>query len=264
MPAPLSAWLGEAARLVHACIEAATRWGPAGAVGAVFALAVIEAVALPRRIRAKAIWVLVVAACGVLAAGDLRWQAREAQSAVGGEIAALQGLWDQWDRLSRTLPAASETPAASFETVDDALASLSARVAGIEGQIAVLKERSKGRSISDEAAAKLADYLRQFGSYPAVVSCVPDDVEAYNYANQLVNILRAAGWDARGPEVSAVRDGATAMGVTILVRDPHAPEAAKIVLDTLTRFNIPYQSGIAASDAIPDNATVELFVAKKP
>jgi hypothetical protein len=256
MPTRLIGWLDEAAR-----------WGPALAVAVVFAVALIEAVVLPRRIWAKAAWILVVAACGALASGDLRWQGRQEQArqrAASDEIAALRGLWDQWDRVSQTLPAAGEHPAASFDTTDDALASLSAQVSGIGRQIAALQEQPKGRSIDVETAAKLVDYLRQYGSYPAVVSCVPDDIEAYNYATQMVNILRTAGWDAHGPEITAVLANAAAMGVTVVVRDQHAPEAAKILLDALTRFNVPYQSGIAERAAIPDTATVELFVAKKP
>jgi hypothetical protein len=260
MPARLIAWLDEAAR-----------WGPALAVAIVFAVALIEAVMLPRRVWAKGAWILVVAACGGLAGGDLQWQKQGRQQqeqgrhrAESNEIAALHGLWDQWDRVSETLPAAGEHPAASFDTTDDALASLSAQVSGIGRQIAALQEQPRGRSIDGETATKLVDYLRQYGSYPAVVSCVPDDVEAYNYATQMVNILRAAGWDAHGPEITAVLASAMAMGVTVVVRDQHAPEAAKILLDALARFNVPYQSGIAESEAILDTATVELFVAKKP
>ena len=52
--------------------------------------------------------------------------------------------------------------------------------------------------------------------------------------------------------------------MSVFVRDPHSPGAAKILLDGFIRFNIPFQSGVAASEAILDNATVELFVAKKP
>jgi hypothetical protein len=254
MPARLILWLDEAAR-----------WVPALAVAVVFAVALIEAVVLPRRIWAKGAWILVVAACGAFAGGDLRWQGRQEQAkqrAESDEIATLHGLWDQWDRVSQRLPAAGEQPAASFDTTDDALASLSAQVSGIGRQIAVLQEQPKapkGRSIDGETAAKLVDYLRQYGSYPVVVSCVP-----YNYATQIVNIMRAAGWDAHGPEITAVLANAAAMGVTVVVRDQHAPEAAKILLDALTRFNVPYQSGIAESEAILDTATVELFVAKKP
>jgi hypothetical protein len=249
--------------------EAAARWGPLVPLALVAAVALIEALALPRRIAAKGGWVLVVGACTALAfAGSLSQQRANRAAAsdeLAAETAALRGLWTEWDALSRSLPPPSgDSPAAAFDTVDDALASLSAKVASIEGQIAALKAGEKGRSVDDETAAKLADYLRQYGSYRAVVSCASGDLEAYTYANQLANILRAAGWDANGPEATTAPGEGTAMGVSLYVRNPAAPEAAKILVDAFTRFNIPYQSGVAASDAIPDTATVELFVAKKP
>jgi hypothetical protein len=253
-------------------IDAGVRLGPAIPVAIVFAIALIEAVVLPRRIWAKGVWIVAVLACGALASGDLHLQQQRthtatltaSQAVTNDEIAALQGLWGQWDAVSRTLPPAGQTPVASFDTVEDAFVALSFQAGQISQQIAVLRQQSKGRSIDDDTAAKLADYLRQSGSFPVVVSCVPDDVEAYAYANQLGNILRAAGWDAHGPEISAARPGAAAMGVSVAVRDPRSPGAAKILLDGFIRFNIPFRSGIAASDAILDNATVELFVAKKP
>ena len=257
MPTQLTTWL-----------DAVVRWGPAIPVAIVFAIALAEAVALPRRVWAKGIWVVAVLACAALAGADLRLQRRQlqaaSQTAMADEVAALRGLWGQWDAVSRTLPPASDTSAASFDTIQDALVSLSIQVAQIDRQIAALRLQFKGRTIDDETAAKLADYLRQFGSFPVLVSCVPDDVEAYGYANQLVNILRASGLDAHGPEISAVRPGAAAMGVSVFVRDPRTPGAAKILVDAFTRFNIPFQSGIASSEAILDAATVELFVAKKP
>jgi hypothetical protein len=256
MPQQLTAWL-----------DAAVRWGPAIPVAIVFAIALVEAVALPRRVWAKGVWVVAVLACGALAGADLRLQQQRSQTAdqaaASDEIAALHGLWGQWDAVSRTLPPADEAAASSFDTLQDALVSLSIQVAQIDRQIAALRAQSKGRSVDDDTAAKLADYLRQLGSFPVLVSCVPDDVEAYGYANQLVNILRAAGWDSHGPEISVV-PGAAAMGVSVFVRDPRSPGAAKILLDAFTRFNIPFQSGVAASEAILDNVTVELFVARKP
>jgi hypothetical protein len=253
MPAQLSAWL-----------EVAAQWGPAVPVAIVFAVALIEAIVLPRRLPAKVAWALAILACGGLALADLRWQERQRQQAGGDEIAGLQGLWDQWDRVSQTLPAAGEKPAAAFDTAADALASLSAQISGIARQIAALKEQVQSRSIGGETAAKLSDYLRQYGPYSVIVSCVPDDIEAYAYATQMVNMLRAAGWDARGPEASAVLATATTMGVTVFVRDQRAPDAAKALLDAFTRFNIPFQSGIADSEGAADGATAELFVAKKP
>lgn len=253
-------------------LDAAVQWGPVVPAAIGFALALIEAVVLPARLWVKGICVVIVLGCGMLASADLNVQRHRAQSiavaatqvAAGEQIAALHGLWSQWDALSQTLPPVDKIPPASFETTKDALASLSSQVALINRQINALKDRSQVRSIDDLMAPKLADYLHQFGSFPVVVSCVPNDVEAYDYANQIVNILRAAGWDAHGPEISAARSEAVAMGISVFVRDPRSPGAAKILLDGFTRFNVPFQSGITASEAILDNATVELFVARKP
>lgn len=231
------------------------------------ALALIQALAVPARLWAKALWTLAVLAAVVATAALVRQQTEATSAAAGAtaakEISTLQGLWTRLDALSQQLPPAGDPPAPSFAGIDDAAASLSAKAAAIEAQIAALKEKMKGRAIADDAAAKLADYLRQFGGYRVVVSCVPDDVEAYTYANQLVGILRMAGWDARGPEITAAGDAA-AMGVSLFARDPRSADGAKILVDAFTRFNVPYQTGLAASDAIPDTATVELFVAKKP
>ena len=43
-----------------------------------------------------------------------------------------------------------------------------------------------------------------------------------------------------------------------------APNSAKALVDAFAKFNIPYQSGVIASEMIPDATTVELFVAPKP
>jgi hypothetical protein len=239
----------------------AERWRP---FLPIIVLALMQAAVLPARWWAKGAWVLAVVAAGASVGVGL-WQQQHAdQTAAAGEIAALKGLWTQWDAVSQKLPQAGEAPAASFETLGDALASLSVKVASVDDQIAALREQGKGRSIDDEIAAKLVDYLRRHDASRAVVSCVPNDIEAYTYANQLVTVLRMGGWEARGPEMTTVLGEAAAMGVSLFVRDPRSPEAAKILVDAFTRFNVPYQTGLAASDAIPDTATVELFVAKKP
>ena len=64
---------------------------------------------------------------------------------------------------------------------------------------------------------------------------MPNDLEAYTYANQLVTILTMAGWDARGPELTVAAD-ATAMGVSLYVRDPRTADAVKILIDAFNRF----------------------------
>lgn len=259
--AHLHNWLGKAAGL-----------GPTLPLVIVLAIALFEAVVLPWRYWVKGALALLVVVCGVGAAMLLRWEqqangaaAAELTNRLGSETAALHGLWSQWDELSKTLPPSSgQTPAASFDNVDDALASLSAKVAVVKGQIAALKAGETARAVDPATATKLEDYLRQYGSYRVVVSCVPSDVEAYTYANQFVDIFKTAGWDASGPEQTANVLPGPAMGVTVFDRDPSAPDAAKILLDAFTQFDIPHAVGITADYAIPDSATVELFVAKKP
>ena len=249
-------------------IAEAARWGPVAPVALIFAVALFQAVVLPWRLWAKGAWVATVVLCGIGAVALLRGEQQVSRSVAAdrlvAETEALRGLWAQWDALSRTLPPAADAPAAAFDTLDDALASLSAKVAGINEQIAALKTGAVGRAVDPATAVKLADDLRQYGSYRVVVSCAQSDVEAYTYANQLVDILKAAGWDANGPEATANVIEEPAMGVSVFVRDPTAPDAAKILLDAFTQFNIPHQPGISADNAIPDTATAELFVAKKP
>ncbi|HVH78336.1 MAG TPA: hypothetical protein VM782_03015, partial [Stellaceae bacterium] len=249
---------------LNAIAEEALRGGPALPVAIGFALALLEAVILPRRLWGKALAVLVVVLCGAGAAALLRHEqhtsraivASQAAGRVAAETSALHGVWVQLDGLARTLPSPTKATPEKFDTVDNAAASLNAKVASLTEQVTALKTGSVGRSIDPANATKLADDLRQYGSYRAVVSCVTGDDEAYSYANQLVGILKIAGWDAHGPESTANVVEAPAMGVTVLVRDPSAPDAAKILLAAFDRLNIAHQPGISADDAIPDTATV--------
>jgi len=255
-------------------LDEAARWGPALPVALMFAVALSEAVILPWRYWVKGAAVLVVVLFGVGSMALLRWEqqvqqrhlaANDAADRVASEISALHGLWAQWDTLSRSLPAPADGgAAAAFDTVDDARAALSAKVSRVGEQIAALQAQPVGRAVDPATAVRLADHLRQYGSYRVVVSCAPEDLEAYTYANQLMNILRAAGWDAHGPETTINVSAGPAMDVKVFVRDPSAPDVAKILLEAFGQFNIPSQPGVTAEYAIPDTATVELFVAKKP
>jgi len=248
--------------------EEMARWGLTLPVALVLAVALLEAVFLPRRLWLKGLAVLAVVASGAgaraLLERDQHLRFAQADDARAAEVSALKGLWAQWDDVSRALPPAKKELAGKFDSVEDALASLSLKVASVGDQIAALKAGVVGRSIDSATAVKLADYLRQHGSYRVVVSCVPNDIEAYAYATQLVGALKAGGWDALGPETTSSRVEGAAMGVTVLMRDPTAPDPAKILLDAFNQLNIPHQPGISADETVPDTATVELFVAKKP
>jgi hypothetical protein len=247
--------------------EEAVQWASLGPLAAVSIVALVEAVVLPVRWWAKGAWVVVVLTIGALAgAATVKQQQQSAGAAAAAtdeELSALHGLWTQWETIAQSLPApTAATPDASFDTIDEAVASLSAEVANIQGQIEVLRNQSQSRSVDADTATKLADYLRQYGAHRVVVSCAPDDVEAYTYANQIATILRNAGWDAPGPEMSG-SPTETGMALSLFVRDPRAPDTAKILVDAFSRFNIPYHSAIAPNEAIPDTATAEIHVAKK-
>lgn len=120
------------------------------------------------------------------------------------------------------------------------------------------------RAIAPDTATKLAAYLKKSGSRAVVVSVIPGDVEAYDYANRLANLLRAAGWQAEGPETTRVFGDLRAVGVTLFANPHQASDAAKILADAFGRFNIPYEPRVTPDGVVPDSDAVELFVGALP
>lgn len=238
-------------------LQAAQAWLPTIAVGVMALLALVATLAQAPR-AAKLPWIATVLVCGALAIAASAWQQ-------GRELAQLRELSSHLGALARLLPGAP--PANPEQTVDSlttSMYSLNSRIGELQNQIDILREKAKVRSIDNESAAKLEDYLRPFGSRRVVVSCVPGDPEAFTYANQITNILKSAGWDAHGPETTSIFGDAPTMGIRLFVRSGVAPDTAKILLDGFSRFDIPYKSGTTSNDSIPDNTTVELFVSHKP
>jgi len=207
---------------------------------------------------AKLYWLIAVLVCGALAIAVAAWQQSR-------ELAQLRDLSAHLGALARLLPGGPPaTPEQTVDSLATSMYSLNSRISELQAQIEALREKTKTRAIDSDTVTKLADYLRPFGSHRVVVSCVPDDVEAFTYANQIANVLRTAGWDAHGPETTAIFGDAPAMGIRLYVRSGVAPETAKILLDAFTRFDVPFKSGTTSNDMIPDNTTVELFVSHKP
>ena len=238
-------------------VWAAQSWLPTIAVAVMTVLALSAALAQAPRM-AKLYWLIAVLVCGALAIAVAAWQQSR-------ELAQLRDLSSHLGALARLLPGGP--PASPEQTVDSlatSMYSLNSRINELQAQIETLREKGKTRAIDSDTVTKLADYLRPFGSHRVVVSCVPDDVEAFTYANQIANVLRSAGWDAHGPETTAIFGDAPAMGIRLYVRSGVAPDAAKLLLDAFTRFDIPFKSGTTSNDMIPDNTTVELFVSHKP
>ncbi|HVB15210.1 MAG TPA: hypothetical protein VNF04_01625 [Stellaceae bacterium] len=214
-------------------------WLPTAFVAAITALGLIAAARTPSR-PAKKYWIAALLAGGAIALG-----ASAGQQEIGRAVLRAQS--------------------ARARQLDAGLVAANARLQKLETEARALREKLKGRTLDRDVAAKMADYLHQAGTHRVVVSCIPDDVEAFDYANQIANALRAAGWEATGPEATSIFGNVATMGVKLYVRSGAAPPAAaKILIDGFTRFNIPFESGIAPSDAIPDPETTELFVSRKP
>ena len=235
-------------------------WLPTGAVVLVWLCGLAVALAQPPYPR-KRVSVLALAAIGIAAVGVSGWEQ-------GNRFQTGTRLDEVWTRLGdiKGLPAlpAGASPEQTVDAVASAIEGLMTRISALQNQLASNQAKSQARSITSENAAKLVDVLRQAGSHRVVVSCVPEDVEAFGYANKIATLLRQAGWDALGPETTTIFGEGSGMGISLYVRSGTAPpEAAKLLVDGFMKANIAYQSGIMPSDAIPDTATVELFVGHK-
>lgn len=139
-------------------------------------------------------------------------------------------------------------------------ADLTRRIKELEHHVKELETVRSARSIKQPAADDLASYLKQFGSRRVIVSCIPNDPEAYQYANQLVNIAKAANWDAQGPQLTKIFGDVRSPGISVYVNSDNHTDTVKILMDAFAKFNVPYQSRVTPRDAIPDTDTVELFI----
>jgi hypothetical protein len=148
------------------------------------------------------------------------------------------------------------------EPREPGVAELTNKVKVLEDRVRLFEERREVRVITHDTAENLAAYLKQFGSHRVVVSCIPDNVEAYQYANQVVNVLRAAEWDAHGPEVTKIFGDVRALGINIYVNPDDHSDTVKALLDGFVKFNIPYQARVTPTQAIPDIEAVELFIGR--
>ncbi len=198
-------------------------------VVALAAAAVPAAIAVRKRRRILAICLL-----AVLAVAATAWQSRSAA-----------------DRIARLIR-------------DDQSDELAAQIKLLEARIAKLQESARGRALSPDTAAKLADYLRQAGAHSVVISCAPGDIEAYRYATQIADVLKAANWDARGPETTTIFGAIRAMAINVYDAGGRGADTTKILLNGFAKFGIPYQSRVPPSGVLPDSEAVELFIGTKP
>jgi hypothetical protein len=205
------------------------------------AVALTAASAPPVTRAARRICFAAITLFGVLALAGSVWQGMKAADATARRSGALASAENLGDTKTRR-------------------AGLAEKVETLEKRIKELEAAGAGRTVGADTAVKFADYLRGFGSRRVVVSCAPNDLEAYDYANQLVNILKAANWDAEGPEITEIFGDIRAIGVSLYVNGDNDTDTVKILLDGFAKFNIPYRSRVTPSHAIPDAETVELYI----
>jgi len=239
-------------------------WVPAVAVLAMTLLGLLAATGRPPG-SARQGWMLGITIVGIAAVALAAWQAAVGHAALGREAARLAEIGARLDQLGTLLPQTpGGNPTATFDTVSDAIRSLNARIEDLQEQIRAARETYRNRRIEPETASRLVTHLRGIGPYRVVVSSVPGDAEAFTYANQLVTLLREAGWDALGPETTTIFGTPSYPGVTLFAPSGGAPaKAVTALIDAFNRFNIPYRSGIPPREAIPDPGSVALFVSGK-
>ena len=221
-------------------------WLPTELVIILTAVALTEAGASPATAKIRRLWMAGIILTDSLAIVGAVWQGQrmvDASAALAGTTASPEA-----SNRERNGP-----------TVSD----LTKQVRALEDHIRELEAAKQVRTITTDNADKLAAYLRQFGNRRVIVSCIPEDIEAYQYANQLVNILKAGNWNAQGPQVTKIFGDVPAPGINVYVNGEDHSDTVKILLDGFAKFNIPYQSRVTPSQAIPDTETVELFIGTK-
>ncbi|MBV8738828.1 MAG: hypothetical protein JO007_16540 [Alphaproteobacteria bacterium] len=181
-------------------------------------------------------------------------QSRLAAIAILGISALATTVWQVWTdgeeiaRLAR----------------HDRSTELQIRVKSLEQQLAKLEESTRGRSLAGDMATKLTNYLWSFGGgRKVVVSCIPNDIEAYYYATEIADVLKAAKWDARGPETTTIFGKISAMAVNVYDNAGSGSDTVKILLDGFEKYGIPYKTRVPPAEML-DPGAVELFIGTKP
>jgi hypothetical protein len=218
-------------------------WLPTLLVIVVTALALTAATSPPAAPRRRRYWTASILVFGCFAVAATVWLGRrqtDETSALAGTSAPPPGL------------------AAAFNGPN--AAELTRRIKELEDHVRELEAGKRARSITQTIADDLASYLRPFGSRRVIVSCTPEDIEAYQYANRLVNTLKAANWEAQGPQVTKIFGDVRYPGINVYMNGDSGSDTVKILMDGFAKFNIPYQSRVTPSGAIPDTETVELFI----
>jgi hypothetical protein len=216
-------------------------WLPVLLVVVLTALALTAAGSSPVSATSKRLWMTTILLSGSLAIAGSVWQTRKAVE----DTPALAGT-----TMSPQPAKKARVPPITQPTIEP------------DDRVRQHEPSRQIRTIPPPIAGELSAYLQPFGGRRVIVSCIPDDLEAYQYANQIVNILKEAKWDAHGPQQTRAFGDFRTPRINIFVNSADRSDTAKVLLEAFAKFNIPYQSRVTPSQAIPDAETIELFIGK--
>lgn len=136
------------------------------------------------------------------------------------------------------------------------------RAANAERALLELQQRTRPRSLTQsERQALLAALESATSKGPVEVSSPTGDGEARNYARQLMEVLKEAGWPLANEEIFA--ELVTGVGTHVVVRNSAAPPASAAALrNSLSSAGIQYYES-SQPENIPAG-TVRLAVKSKP
>jgi hypothetical protein len=229
--------------LSHFVTDPIASWGPAALVVLVAALGLTVAGSPPASRGTRRLWTAAIFVCGSLAVAGTVWQAQDALHRKSAAMALLR----QSEGASAGAALARAAPTAPPQD-----------------SVATARQPAPARAIAADTAGKLAAYLKKFGSHAVIVSAIPGDLEAYDYANRLANLLRTADWQVGGPEITRVFGDLHAVGVNLFANPKQLSDTTKILADAFEKFNIPYQPRVTPDGVVPDSDAVELFVGALP
>jgi len=133
------------------------------------------------------------------------------------------------------------------------------RAAIAEGALLELQEKLKPRVLSPAQRTRLIDSLKRVPKGPVEILHVEADREAFEFAEQIRNVLRNAGWDT-GVRTSLL--GVNVVGILIAVRD--AKTAAPYATAIQRSFAAASIELRGAEDAGLPEGTVRIIVGHKP
>jgi hypothetical protein len=105
--------------------------------------------------------------------------------------------------------------------------------------------------------------LARLGQLPPLTLHIAaiDDDEAVNFARQLLEVFREAGWPARSIGRTPAQNSGAGVGLFLAVQEDYPADGALVLIVILRECGLPVTKSTKPAD--PDNASVDLFVGRR-